>query len=318
MVAVAPEGALPVLAFLTVLVGTAAVVAVPRLPKAYTLAFLAIAVYGMQVLGGYAVTLQLGLMPVAFMEGLQWWAPLTYMYVHSPANWFHIIGNLLILLVAGPALEERLGGGRFLLVYFTAGFAAAAAHLGLASLDLGVVSPASLAIGASGAIFGILTVFAIRHPRETLPFPIFFIIWLPAFVVLLIHLGLNLMYMLQGGGGIAWWGHFAGYLVGLPFAYTLKERAAVEGAPKHLPDVDALRPLATTPELKDTLQKLEQFRKPEFKEDTAFADAWVDRFFNRARCPECGDDLTREGFEARCDRGHYELNFRRNAREKRA
>jgi membrane associated rhomboid family serine protease len=56
--------------------------------------------------------------------------------------------NMLVLWIIGPALEEYLGHARYALLYFVSGLAGAAGAL--------VVNPESLAVGASGAIWGIM------------------------------------------------------------------------------------------------------------------------------------------------------------------
>lgn len=303
-----------------VVLGTAFIAAKRDVPKAYALGVLCFAVFALQyaalVLGGREIVSAGGFSVEGLLSGA-WWSPLTSMYLH--AGFFHLFGNLFILLTAGPALEDKIGSRRFLAVYFTAGLGALAAHVALAYGAPDLVARGSIAIGASGAIFGVLTAFAVRYPRALLPTPLLFlIVRLPAFVVLLIHLGFNLAYLAgdrfgAGGSSIAWWGHFGGFLVGLPFAYMLP--ALSEDVPRGtrgLPDPAKLEPLATTPELRGLLAKVHQF-SPEARtsHDSTFALAWVDRFLEKARCPTCGQPFSRKGLTAECAGGETRLDLRR-------
>ena len=74
-----------------------------------------------------------------------YWRLLTAAFMHYGP--IHIGFNMLALWVLGGPLEERIGRGRFLLLYLVSGLAGSAGAL--------LVSPCSLTIGASGAIFGI-------------------------------------------------------------------------------------------------------------------------------------------------------------------
>jgi membrane associated rhomboid family serine protease len=85
------------------------------------------------------------------------WTLVTYMFVHDGLG--HIFFNMLSLWICGPRLEERLGGRRFLALYFVSGIAG-----GLLSF----IKPDSLIVGASGAVFGVMLGFARYWPRERL------------------------------------------------------------------------------------------------------------------------------------------------------
>lgn len=295
---------------LVVILAGTAFVALGKWPKAYTLAILVLLVQGLQI------ALAGGLLPLAFTRAGflagAWWSPLSYMYLH--AGWGHLIGNLFVLLTAGPALEDRVGAKVFTATYFAAGLAAAGAHVALVSLGLITDLPA---VGASGAIFGVLTVLAVRYPRERIPMPIpglglmLGMFRFTAFVVLLLHLGLNLAIMFndvfgRGSGGVAWYGHFAGYLTGLAIGVALPKKLAIEQA--RVPDVAPLRPLALNPKMADMLDKAAKFTG-ENEHDAEFANAWVDRFLARATCPNDGAPLSRQGYEAACPKGDYRVAF---------
>lgn len=326
LAALLPSGLYPLLALLATIVGLALVWR-RGVPKAYGLGVVMMVVFLIDVLArfnGASTQQELGFVASRVFRGEGWWTPLTSAFSHAPpargGSFFsiHLIGNLFILLTAGPALEERVGERRFLLIFFAAHLAALVAHvlLGLA----GVVDLGSLALGASGGIFGVLTAFAVRYPREKLPMLLFwFVMWIQASVVLLIYLGFNVAYFLGdffGGtrGGIAWWGHFAGFFVGLAWAHRLPAVSAhVEpaGSTRGLPDAEKLAPLATTPELKRILHNVRQFT-PDARtaHDTTFALEWVDKFLAKARC-EQGHAFARSDLTATCAGGETSIEFGR-------
>jgi membrane associated rhomboid family serine protease len=75
-----------------------------------------------------------------------WWRLLTSAFLHYGP--FHLIMNMLALYWFGSLLEQRIGSGRFLLLYIVSGLAGSAGAL--------IASPTTPTVGASGAIFGIL------------------------------------------------------------------------------------------------------------------------------------------------------------------
>ena len=109
----------------------------------------------------------------------------THMFSHAPPPMFyHILFNMFTLWMFGRILENVWGAKRFLLFYLACGLGAAALHLGIqyfrceqllqAFTDndvagvkglLGGVSPA---LGASGAIMGIMVAFAYLFPNTEL------------------------------------------------------------------------------------------------------------------------------------------------------
>jgi membrane associated rhomboid family serine protease len=83
------------------------------------------------------------------------WTAFTYMFLH--ADFGHILFNMLSLFFFGPQVEERLGGRRFLILYFISGLTGAVASA--------VFTPYVRIVGASGAIFGVMLAFARFWPH---------------------------------------------------------------------------------------------------------------------------------------------------------
>lgn len=141
------------------------------------------------------------------------------MFLHG--GWGHLLGNMLFLWVFGDNIEDRLGHLRFLLFYLLAGYAATIAHAWSA--------PASTlpAVGASGAISGVLGAYLFLHPKARIVTVIWFFIFLrfieiPAIVYLPIWFALQLFSGVaalnaptaQNAGGVAWFAHIGGFVAG--------------------------------------------------------------------------------------------------------
>lgn len=150
------------------------------------------------------------------------WAPLTLltsMFLHG--GWMHLIGNMLYLWIFGDNVEDALGRLGYLLFYLAAGVGA-----GLAQV---MVAPSSRipGVGASGAIAGVLAVYLVLYPaapvRVLVPgFYMMRIARVPALIVLgfwfviqLFNGVLSLGTATMATGGIAWFAHIGGFLVGL-------------------------------------------------------------------------------------------------------
>jgi membrane associated rhomboid family serine protease len=140
------------------------------------------------------------------------------------AGWLHLLGNMLFLWTFGGPVEGALGPRRHLALFGLAGLAAAAAHLAL--------NPRSglPAIGASGAIAGLLASYLVLFPRARISGVSFlglFAWWsrTPAWLYLPLWALLQLASALlakPGEGGIAWWAHLGGFVAGPPLLWILR------------------------------------------------------------------------------------------------
>jgi membrane associated rhomboid family serine protease len=169
---------------------------------------------------------------------------ITSMFMHGSIA--HIIGNMVFLFVFGDNIEDRFGRIKYLLIYLGWGAAAALAHSAFAVSTGGGDVPA---VGASGAISGILGAYLVMYPRAKVltalaVFFIYFIripvlIYIPFwFVMQVIFAALGLLNPL-GGDGVAYLAHIGGFVAGaaVGFAWralpdSIKYRGAqVAGAP---------------------------------------------------------------------------------------
>ena len=146
-----------------------------------------------------------------------WWTLVTSMFMHG--GWLHLIGNMWFLWVFGNNIEDSMGHSRFVVFYLLCGVAAAATQI--------LVDPGSRVpmVGASGAISGVMGAYIVLYPRvrvHTLITLGFFLttVTLPAYVILGYWFVLQLLFgtvgaVAGGQGGVAFWAHVGGFVVGL-------------------------------------------------------------------------------------------------------
>lgn len=152
----------------------------------------------------------------------------TSMFLHG--GWMHVIGNMWVLWIFGDNIEDQLGHFLYLVFYLACGLGAAVLHV---LLNWGSPIPT---VGASGAIAGVMGAYLLLYPRARVStfFPPFFFFALPAWVVLGYWIvvqffsgaAARVVYARQGGsGGIAFWAHVGGFVVGMILIRILPERS---------------------------------------------------------------------------------------------
>jgi len=136
-----------------------------------------------------------GLTP--FLLGQQPWTFITNLFVH--ASFWHLFGNMLMLYFFGSYLLGLAGEKMFLAIYFLAGLAGNA-------LFLLIGNEFSTAIGASGALYGVMGTLAVMRPR--LKVYLWFMVPVDLWIVVLVG-------ALVISPGIAWQAHLGGLALGL-------------------------------------------------------------------------------------------------------
>lgn len=129
---------------------------------------------------------------------------ITHMFTH--AGWAHIIFNMYALWLFGSMLERNWGGVKFLIFYLLCGLGAAVAQL--------YILPSGIpAVGASGAVMGLLAAFAYTYPNVQ-----FFIIPFPFAIkakwIVVAYAAIDLLGGISGGDGIAHFAHLGGMATG--------------------------------------------------------------------------------------------------------
>ena len=150
-------------------------------------------------------------------------APLvSSMFLHY--DFLHIAGNMLFLWIFGDNVEDFFGHIAYLFFYLVCGVGAGLLHV-LFNLHSSIP-----AVGASGAISGVMGAYILLHPRARIltlvfifPLPVPAVIFLGLWYVMQFVSGLN---ALGGGasGGVAWWAHIGGFLLGMLLTALARRR----------------------------------------------------------------------------------------------
>ncbi|MEL6810258.1 MAG: rhomboid family intramembrane serine protease [Bacteroidota bacterium] len=186
----------------------------------------------------------------------QYWQPVTHMFMHGGIG--HILFNMFGLYMFGSPLEAQWGRKKFLFFYFSAGLGAAFIHslvnyltyhwgvdpliaegMTVGQLE-GYLSSTNYsgydwwqsfnipAVGASGAIYGVLVAFGLLYPNTPLmliflPVPIKAKYFIPGLLLLDLFSGLTGFSLF--GQNIANWAHIGGAVFGFIMAYYWKKNS---------------------------------------------------------------------------------------------
>ncbi len=139
----------------------------------------------------------------------------TSMFLHG--GWMHLAGNMLFLWIFGDNMEDEMGHMGYLLFYIAAGMAAGLAHV--------MAGPYSQVptVGASGAIAGVMGGYLLLFPKAKVDILLILIVFvriipIPAWVMLGLWFAFQLFAGVgadSSGGGVAYWVHAGGFIVGL-------------------------------------------------------------------------------------------------------
>tara|TARA_R110002110_G_scaffold107403_10_gene268823 strand:- start:950 stop:1693 length:744 start_codon:yes stop_codon:yes gene_type:complete len=173
-------------------------------PRAINSFYASYALIPAQVSGGYG------------FEGL-----FSSMFLH--AGWMHLAGNMLFLWIYGDNVEDEMGHFRYLLFYIACGVAAGVAQI--------LFEPGSRVpmVGASGAIAGVMGGYLLLFPKAKVDilfvFVIFFRIFpIPAWIILILWFAMQFIGGLGATpetGGVAYWAHAGGFIIGAALAAPL-------------------------------------------------------------------------------------------------
>lgn len=145
----------------------------------------------------------------------------TSMFLHS--GFAHILGNMLFLWIFGDNVEAEFGHLQYLLFYFVCGIGAGLTHI---AFNLHSHVPA---LGASGAISGVMGAYIVLEPRNRILTLIFiFVVRVPAVIVLGLWFAMQFLSGISElgasvNGGVAVWAHIGGFLLGLLIALVFKK-----------------------------------------------------------------------------------------------
>lgn len=196
----------------------------------------------------------------------EFWQPLTHMFMHGGI--MHIAFNMFALYSFGSNLEYIWGGKKFLFFYISCGLGAAALHSGVNYIEFnyyydilingglnkseiyaflnsgtisynteliqksdlqGIMSAFNTpAVGASGAVYGLLVAFAFMFPNAELmmmfiPVPIKAKYFVPGILAVDLFLGVTGKSIFGGGSGIAHFAHIGGAIIGFLMMWYWKK-----------------------------------------------------------------------------------------------
>lgn len=163
----------------------------------------------------------------AFLQGylgfkMAFYPMFTSMFLHG--GFMHLLGNMLFLYVFGDNVEDAFGHTGYLIFYIFCGIASGLVHV---LFNLNSSLPA---IGASGAISGVMGAYAVLYPRARVLMLFFvFLIPVPALFVLGYWFVLQFLegigkFGASASGGVAWWAHIGGFVIGVLVALMVKKR----------------------------------------------------------------------------------------------
>ena len=144
-----------------------------------------------------------------------------HMWLHGGI--FHLGGNLIFLWLFGNAVCSKIGNSYYLPAYVLCGLAAAIAHLLLFNVSM---------LGASGAIMGMVGMYLVFFPENSISCILWFVLPLARFNVsgywlILVWFAFDILGAMYGGGGVAYFAHIGGFLTGFGLAILLLKKKVI-------------------------------------------------------------------------------------------
>lgn len=174
------------------------------------------------------------------------WQLVSYMFLHAvPADWFfHILFNMFALWMFGSTLENLWGSKRFLLFYFICGIGAGLMQMGASAIEMNILMDKfaqskitqsefidhgrdiynGIALGASGAVMGVMVAFGYTFPNTPMiiipiPIPVKVKYVVIAYILIDVFGGINPRY----GDSVAHFAHLGGALIGFILVLTMNK-----------------------------------------------------------------------------------------------
>ncbi len=192
----------------------------------FRLVLINVAVWIIQLIAYPLFTNLFALNPSAVLSG-HIYQFFTYMFLHSTYTSYgmiypmHILLNMFVFVIFGFPVERTIGRDRFLILYFLSGIGSAVIYMAIMNLLIGGVSVSLL--GASGAVFGVLSAYAFLFPRNWVY--ILGLFPLPAAALLVLLLVEEMFFGFLGlQPGIANFGHVGGIVTGLAIMFYWRHK----------------------------------------------------------------------------------------------
>ena len=216
------------------------------------------------------------------------------------AGLIHLLGNLLVIILVGVPLEQRLGRGRFLLIYI---IGVLGGNIGWTLANWGSWVPC---IGASGAAFGLLGCYLACWPRDEIEFPLILIRRWPVAWIALFKFGLEVLQYPTSTSNVAHLAHITGFIACYVLAKPIAKGGlipigTVDGGPsskggqdaQHQAIISRMGDLSTDPwggnltgPAVRTLQRLR-----DEGDELETRQAWLEQLAEQTQCPVCKGEL---------------------------
>lgn len=161
-----------------------------------------------------------GNIPAELIHGQDLETLFTSMFLHG--GWAHLLGNMVFLWIFGDNVEDAFGHIPYLVFYLVCGLAAALAQA--------LLNPSSTipAVGASGAISGVLAAYIVKFGSNQVRVLMgFFVTTVPAYLMIGLWIftqfvnGYAAIARTQQTGGVAYGAHVGGFIAGLVLSFVL-------------------------------------------------------------------------------------------------
>ncbi len=160
-----------------------------------------------------------------------------YGHIFLHFGYLHLFGNMMFLWVFGNAVCAKIGNLAYVIVYLVLGCVAGITHLFISG---------DPAIGASGAVNGIVGMYLVLYPLNNVSCFYWFFIRIGTFYlsgvwIILFGLAFDVYGALHGGGHVAYWAHLGGFATGFLIAALLLYSGLVQMTSTERSLVDMLR-----------------------------------------------------------------------------
>ena len=186
----------------------------------------------------------LGVKPYQIAQGKELWTIFTSMFMH--AGIIHLLGNMWFLAIFGDNIEAIMGHLRYLVFYILSGIGATIFHL----MSVALMPPSALlnqayaslnpwtvpAVGASGAISGVLGAYILTYPNSRVRvFAFWFFLPVTMVIPASLYIGFWFLFQLFMGfwtltgipTGVAYWAHVGGFITGMGLVYFFADKKLI-------------------------------------------------------------------------------------------
>lgn len=167
----------------------------------------------------------LGFYPALFLAGSPQGVARIFTSMFTHADIFHIFFNMYFLWLFGKAVEGALGAKRYLALYILSGIAAAVFHAAYVPIG-GYGTLLIPAVGASGAISGVLGAYLLLYPHTRLSMCTFFLFFplcfnLPSYAFMIFWFATQVVYGYLRLSAVATFAHVGGFVFGMLLGWRL-------------------------------------------------------------------------------------------------